>query len=289
VKESRVQETITMPDPPCPACKSTHVIFLKKSQVYKCGDCEHEFPAVDAGKESIQVKSTHRQRIFLSYGHDANAELVKMICTDLRSRAHDVWIDKDGIKSGDDWRERITAGIKESNKVVSFLSKHSTRDPGVCLDEIAIAIGEKHGNIQTILVESETEVKPPSSISHIQWLDMRDWKERKAADGKAWTDWYAAKLAEIVRVVESEESVRFAGEIEQLQKLLKPISSEARVIELVRRKFTGREWLAAAVEAWRVRKDDPSRLFWLVGGPGIGKSAFAAHIAHHDKHKVVAL
>jgi hypothetical protein len=26
------------------------------------------------------------------------------------------------------------------------LSKHSTRDPGVCLDEIAIAIGVKGGN-----------------------------------------------------------------------------------------------------------------------------------------------
>ena len=56
--------------------------------------------------------------------------------------------------------------------MLSFLSKHSTRDLGVCLDEIAIAIGVKGGNIQTILVESETEVKPPASISHIQWLDM---------------------------------------------------------------------------------------------------------------------
>ena len=30
-----------------------------------------------------------------------------------------------------------------------------TRDPGVCLDELAIAIGVKGGNIQTVLVESE--------------------------------------------------------------------------------------------------------------------------------------
>ena len=46
------------------------------------------------------------------------------------------------------------------------------------LDEIAIAIGAKGGNIQTILVESEREVNPTPSISHIQWLDMHDWKER---------------------------------------------------------------------------------------------------------------
>jgi len=34
----------------------------------------------------------------------------------------------------------------------------------------------KGGNIQTILVESEAEVQPPVNISHVQWLDMHDWK-----------------------------------------------------------------------------------------------------------------
>lgn len=34
----------------------------------------------------------------------------------------------------------------------SLFSKYSTRDLGVCRDEIAIAIGVKGGNIQTILV-----------------------------------------------------------------------------------------------------------------------------------------
>ena len=47
----------------------------------------------------------------------------------------------------------------------------------------------KKGNIQTILVESEREVKPPPSISHLQWLDMHDWKERRAAGEAAWEQW----------------------------------------------------------------------------------------------------
>jgi len=39
---------------------------------------------------------------------------------------------------------------------VSFLSKHSTRNPGVALiDEIGIAIGVKEGNIQDIWSESD--------------------------------------------------------------------------------------------------------------------------------------
>ena len=90
----------------------------------------------------------------------------------------------------------------------------------------------KGGNIQTILVESEQEVQPPVNISHIQWLDMHDWKERACAaeaSVEPWEQWYQAKLAEIVRVVESDESRRFAGEIETLNGHLKPIKSDARI------------------------------------------------------------
>jgi hypothetical protein len=121
-----------------------------------------------------ELKTFTPLRIFLSYGHDANEELVRRIKADLEKRGHDVWFDMSEIRLGDDWRRSITDGITASHKFVSFLAKHSTRDRGVCLDEIAIAIGVKGGNIQTILVEGESDVNPPASISHIQWLDMHD-------------------------------------------------------------------------------------------------------------------
>jgi hypothetical protein len=105
----------------------------------------------------------------------------------------------------------------------------------------------KGGNIQTILVESEAEVKPPVNISHVQWLDMHDWKERKQrASGvpiehpDSWETWYQSKLAEIIRVVESDESRRFAGEIETLNGHLKPIESHARINDLLKKGFFGR-------------------------------------------------
>lgn len=115
----------------------------------RCPRCQ-----VDATKVGdFQVCPTHGQlpdakpvkpmRIFLSHGHDANEELVRRTKTDLEQRGHRVWFDKGGIRSGDDWRRAITDGILHSQRVVSFLSKHSTRDPGVCRDEIAIAIGVK--------------------------------------------------------------------------------------------------------------------------------------------------
>jgi len=227
-------------------------------------------------------------RIFLSYGHDANEELVCRIKADLEQRGHDVWFDKADIKAGDDWRRAITEGILHSQRVVSFLSKHSTRDPGVCRDEIAIAIGVKGGNIQTILVESEADVQPPVNIGHIQWLDMHDWKERRAAGQATWEEWYQAKFAEIIRVVESDESRRFAGEIGALDGHLKPIKSEARIYDLLKKGFSGRSWLFEAVEGWRQDANRDSRLFWITGDPGVGKSAFAAQLTHTRSDAVTA-
>ena len=232
-------------------------------------------------------------RIFLSYGHDDNEELVRRIKSDLEARGHDVWFDKSEIKFGDDWRRDITDGIVGSNRVLSFLSKYSTRDPGVCLDEIAIAIGVKGGNIQTILVEGESDVQPPPSVSHVQWLDMHDWKQR-AGDEIAYEQWYQGKLSEIVAVVESDESRRFAGEIQTLSEYLKPttsdFASDARVRSLVEKELVGRKWVFKAVEEWRVSEDRSSRLFWIMGDPGVGKSAIAAHLAHfYGRGTVIAV
>ncbi len=260
--------------------------------------------AVPASREQVAEPRAHVPlRIFLSYGHDENENLVRRIKADLEHRGHDVWFDKTpdeekGISPGADWRRSITDGILNSSRVVSFLSKHSIRDPGVCRDEIAIAIGVRGGNIQTILVESEQEVQPPVNIGHIQWLDMHDWRvahgvvriagEKPAAGDSAWEDWYQDRLAEIVRVVESDESRRFAGEIETLNTHLKPIRSEARVCQLLSRGFHGRQWLFEAVENWRQDATQNSRLFWIVGVPGVGKSAFAAQLTHLRSDTVIA-
>ena len=227
-------------------------------------------------------------RIFLSYGHDENELLVRLIKTDLERRGHDVWYDKNDIKTGDDWRRAITDGIINSDRVLSFLSKHSTRDPGVCRDEIAISIGVKGGNIQTILVESEAEVQPPVNIGHIQWLDMHDWKKHRNAGELEWKEWYKTKLEEIIRVVESDESRRFAGEIEALNGYLKPIKSDARIYDLLKKGFFGRSWLFEAVENWRHDPKGGSRLFCIIGDPGVGKSAFAAQLTHTRSDTIIA-
>lgn len=107
----------------CPKCSSANVMFSLKRKVHVCEDCAHEWTAGS--------KPFAPLRIFLSYGHDDNVALVRRFYADLKNRGHDVWFDKEQIKFGDDWRCAITG----SNKDLSFLSRHSSREPGVCLAE----------------------------------------------------------------------------------------------------------------------------------------------------------
>lgn len=59
-------------------------------------------------------------KLFFSYGHDENEEIVMRLKQDIEEREHSVWIDKSQIKSGDDWRRTITAGILDSEFMMSF-------------------------------------------------------------------------------------------------------------------------------------------------------------------------
>ena len=96
---------------------------------------------------SLQQPPTPRGRVFLSYGHDpACLEIVQRISLDLQSAGWDPWVDK-RIEYGDDWRREITKGILDSQHMLAFLSQHSTRKPGVCRQEVAIALGPLKGHV----------------------------------------------------------------------------------------------------------------------------------------------
>ena len=206
---------------------------------------------------------------------------------DLEAAGHVVWIDSSEIKAGDGWRRSIVDGLMGSEMTLSFLSRHSVRNPGVCLDELAIALHVKSGTIATVLVESEAAVDAPVSISQVQWLDMHDWTEQMADRGDAGEHWYHTKLNEILAVLSDPKAQRLAGEIERLDRLLRPTSQEAEIGALVDG-FVGREWLRSAVADWSTNAPD-SRLFWISGAPGTGKSAFAAWLAHKSRLNVIGV
>lgn len=229
--------------------------------------------------------AAHPKAIFFSYGHDANRELVDRFRSDLERRGHRVWIDYKEIGTWDDWRGQITRGIHASQMAIAFISIHSTHDPGVCRNEIAMAM-HHFGKVYPILVEPVPQERIPATISHLQWPDLSRWRElRSGPDPQAFERFYEEKLLEIIERVEGDAS-RFAGEIDVLRTVLAPADFDRHFGQHLEG-FVGRQWCLDAFESW-LNQQPQSRVFWLKAGPGFGKTALAVQIANRFRGAVVA-
>ena len=94
-------------------------------------------------------------KIFLSYGHDKNTPIVLRVKRDLEVSGHSVWIDSSEIKFGDDWRRGIVEGLVSTDWTLGFLSRHSTRNPGVCLDGLLLVTA---ADIASYVVKAHPEL-----------------------------------------------------------------------------------------------------------------------------------
>ena len=275
----------------CPACQQEALFhFAKRLEAYVCSAC---------GEDFVERPAPPRGRVFLSYGHDpACVEIVQRIRLDLQAAGWEPWVDEKGIRFGDEWRAEITRGIQDSQHVLAFLSQHSTRKPGVCRQEVAIALGPRKGHVYTVLVEPLERVSPPLIVSHLQWLDMHQWQELKATNPSEYDALYLRSLQEILRVLERNEP--FAGDIELLQRWLEPLDGTTDMLA-AEDGFIGRRWLLdglveqgddtsaiGEIERWRT-SGSANRVFWLSAGPGWGKSAVAARLAHAARARVMAV
>lgn len=217
------------------------------------------------------------KRIFFSYGHDENRPIVERFKWDLEARGHQVWIDYDRIGTWDDWRGRIAEGILESEMAVAFLSLHSVRNPGVCRNEIAMAL-QRFGRVYPLLVEKlDSTTDLPITLEHLQWPDLSGWRDlHDGGEGsEAFEKYYLTRLAEVIGKIEGD-ATRFEDETRFLEKVLRPVSFEGRFHQHLEA-FTGRRWLFEAFEEWSGRSG-ASRVFWLSAGPGFGKTAWAVNL-----------
>lgn len=250
----------------CPHCASDNIYYSKKKNRYICEDCDKGFeqPAAEKG-----------MRVFISYGHDDNQWLVNKIKDYLVEKGYDVWIDSSNIPKGADWRERITDGLSASNGVLAFLSKHSVRNPGVCLDELRIALRLRHSYVKSILLEDYEEVRPPYRLSDRQWIDMVNWRD---VPPELWDEYFRSKMDELIAVLESDDAKKYDTEMTSISQALKVNITISKQQKLLREEFVGRQWLAEEVQNW-LENDNRSRML-IYGVPGSGKSAFAANFSN---------
>jgi tetratricopeptide (TPR) repeat protein len=226
-------------------------------------------------------------QVFVSYGH-VEEEMCKDICAYLSGNGFKPWVDTSKLQHGMLWRDEIRKGIEDSGQVVALLSAYSTRDRGVCLDEISIAVGVTGGNIHTILLQEENIINVPPTIGFEQWFDMSDWKKKKAEGDQAYNEWFKAKMDDVIRRLRDPEHVEKYGQITELRKKLNVQYAVGRQQKLLNEHYTGRKWLGKKIDAWLEDPNAPRRCL-VTGAPGVGKSAFAVHYAHYNPKTAAAL
>lgn len=226
-------------------------------------------------------------QVFVSYGH-VEEEMCKDICAYLSENGFKPWVDTSKLQHGMLWRDEIRKGIEDSGQVVALLSAYSTRDRGVCLDEISIAVGVTGGNIHTILLQEENIINVPPTIGFEQWFDMSDWKKKKAEGDQAYNEWFKAKMDDVIRRLRDPDHVEKYGQITELRKKLNVQYAVGRQQKLLNEHYTGRKWLGEKIDAWLEDPNAPRRCL-VTGAPGVGKSAFAVHYAHYNPKTAAAL
>ncbi len=218
-------------------------------------------------------------KLFFSYGRDASAPFVERIYKALNANGHECWMDKHDIPPDEDWRRRITTGLYDTDRTLAFLSDHALRDGSVCLDELWLASQVNGGPVTPIMLETLTEPFP-TRIDRRNAIDMTDWPTRGTDPA-----WLAQKTATLLAVLNDKDALNQATELRTLRHWLGPTTHEYEMPALLEG-FVGRRWLLDHVEAWRKGE---KRILCITGGPGAGKSAFAAWLADTQRATVVAL
>ena len=276
----------------CIYCGSEDVIYRKFHHIWECQDCGESFDPDE------RERMTEEINVFFSYAHDdKNSEngavvvdRLKQLIEEKSDRKIKIWLDTYSIPRNKDWRELITGGIVESDRFVGFMSRKALRDPGVCRDELGIAVGSRYGIISCVLLEGERTLNPPAEFTERQWIDLSDWK-KKRDEGEAEFERFLNDAAdELIGILRDPETLRFNHEVKKLKEALgiSAVDEMTRIDELLKFKMTGRGWLEDQINTWLNDKNG-SRVMTLYADPGAGKSLFSAHFQFANPNVIAAL
>ena len=244
----------------CPKCNSANIRYRENRKNYICDDCDFVF-----------TQSTQdRKRIFVSYGHDEYTTFAYRLADALKHSGYDVFIDRDGIRNGEQWENNLEEGLKwtganaDNGIFLLLMTPYSVRRPdGYCLNEIAYAIDIKLKILPIML----KKVTPPLSIYRLQYYDLQI--EYDNID-----DIIDMNINKIVNLLEGKISLDDTGYFRTLEKNLDPIEFNNE-LQLYSKNFIGREWVFKLIQDWE-QKD--KQVLLITGMPGFGKSAISTHL-----------
>ncbi|HRN14136.1 MAG TPA: toll/interleukin-1 receptor domain-containing protein, partial [Clostridia bacterium] len=276
----------------CIYCGSEDVIYRKFHHIWECQNCGESFDPDE------RERMTEEINVFFSYAHDDESfengavvvDRLKQLIEEKSGGKIKIWLDTYSIPRNKNWRELITSGIVESDRFVGFMSRKALRDPGVCRDELGIAVGSRYGIISCVLLEGERTLNPPAEFTERQWIDLSDWK-KKRDEGEAEFERFLNDAAdELIGILRDPETLRFNHEVKKLKESLgiSAVDEMTRIDELLKFKMTGRGWLENIINTWLNDKNG-SRVMTLYADPGAGKSLFSAHFQFANPNVIAAL
>lgn len=130
-------------------------------------------------------------KVFISYATQDEALATRLVAS-LESAGLDAWYKKREIMPGDNWAEKIAAGLKESNAMVVLLTPAALESDAV-QNSISYALGEKSFSKRLIPVIVDAEDFP---ADRVPWIFNRLHTVRLSKDG---TD--EAQFNEIAQVI----------------------------------------------------------------------------------------
>ncbi len=110
--------------------------------------------------------------IFVSYSR-LNENIVYPVVKELEKSGFKIWIDKDGVESGDAFKTVIVKAIENSNALVFFSSKESNDSPWIT-KEIAVAIYERKRIIPIRLDGAKYNSEIKFDLINLDYIEMTD-------------------------------------------------------------------------------------------------------------------
>ena len=243
----------------------------------------------DATRQEPQTEGTEkRYDVFLSHSSPDKA-VVEQIALRLRKRRIKVFLDKWHIQPGDAWMEELEIALKSSRTCAVFLGPNDMRPWHHEEMRAALQMPATQPEFRVIPVLLP-RATPPAAGDVPLFLSRLSWTDFSGPEGVQNKDVFDAFVA----AIRGKPILRPGGK----KKLSVPgperqattvIPSEVIIDcrpELHRhREFVGREWLQKRAREWM--GSQPCGYFLVIGGPGVGKSAFMAQLIAHDPQPVV--